>query len=40
MPPPIKIEPPGVRVDLNRDAVLGTGCEHFLSVDLVARDRG
>ena len=40
MPTPIKIEPPWVRVDLNRDPVLGTGCEHFLSVDLVARDRG
>jgi hypothetical protein len=37
MPTPIKIEPPWVRVDLNRHPVLGTCCEHFLSVDLVAR---
>jgi hypothetical protein len=37
MPTPIKIEPPWVRVDLNRDPVLGTCCEHFLSGDLVAR---
>ena len=35
MPTPIKIEPPWVRVDLNRDPVLGTCCEHCLSVDLV-----
>ena len=37
MPTPIKIEPPRVCIDLDRDAVLGACCEHLFDVDVVAR---
>jgi hypothetical protein len=33
---PVKIEPPGIRVDLDCDAVLGACDQNFFNVDLVA----
>ena len=36
MPAPVKIEPPRVCVDLDRDAMLGTCRKHLLNVDVVA----
>ena len=36
MPAPIQIEPPRIGVDLDGDAVLGTGGENFFHIDLVA----
>ena len=36
MPAPVKIEPPWVGIDLDRDAVLGTRRKHLLDVDVVA----
>ena len=36
VPAPVKIEPPGIRVDLDRDAVLGACAQNFFNVDLVA----
>ena len=34
MPAPVKIEPPWVGIDLDRDAVLGTRRKHLLDVDV------
>jgi hypothetical protein len=39
IPAPVKIEPPRVSVDLDRDAVLGTCRKHLLNVDVVAGRR-
>jgi hypothetical protein len=39
MPEPVKIEPPRLCVDLDRDAVLGTCRSHLLNVDVVAGRR-
>src|SRR5580692_11006931 len=36
MPAPVKIEPPWVGIDLDRDAVLGTRRKHLLDVNVVA----
>ncbi len=35
MPAPVQIEPPWV-FDLDRDALVGTCCKHFLNVDVIA----
>jgi hypothetical protein len=39
MPAPVKIEPPWVCVDLDRNAMLGTCPKHLLNVDVVAGRR-
>src|SRR5262249_53252798 len=36
VPAPVEVEAPGVAVDLDRHAMLGTGGEHLLDIDLVA----
>ena len=37
IPPPVEIKPPGVRVDLDRDAMLRAGLQDLLDIDLIAR---
>jgi hypothetical protein len=37
VPAPIEIKPPGIGIDLNRDAVLGAGAKNALCIELVAR---
>jgi hypothetical protein len=32
VPPPVEIEPPRMRVDFHRDAVLAAGAQHFLDI--------
>ena len=36
IPSPVKIKPPRVRVDLDRDAVLRAGLQDFFDIDLIA----
>jgi hypothetical protein len=36
VPAPVKVKPPGVRVDFNGDAVLRAGRENLLDIDVIA----
>ena len=36
MPTPVKIEPPWIGVDLDRNTVRGTGGKHLFNIDVVA----
>ena len=37
MPPPVKVEPPRMRVDFNRYAVFRAGLQDLVDIDLVSR---